>query len=135
MKDDGIAVISTPNKDVSHEKNPFHFKEFSRDEFKHIIKKHFHYCHIIEQANGIASYISSGADQQDKIIVNSKSEPIYFIAFCSQENAVKNLPIKNIASVNPLALNNLLNNIGMRTANKIYSLLIKVPGVKPLIDR
>ena len=134
IKIDGIAIISTPNKNVSHEKNPFHFKEFSRNEFKEIIKKCFNYCHIIEQDNGIVSYIAGGAEQQDKIILNSRSEPIYFIAFCSQEDVVKNLQYSSIASVNSPALNNLLNNIGVRTANKIYSLAIKIPGVKKFLQ-
>ncbi len=43
LKDSGTLIISTPNVEAHsvNEKNPYHFKEFSKDEFVTMLKSHF----------------------------------------------------------------------------------------------
>jgi len=46
LKDDGIIIISTPNKEIvsrgrDKPMNPFHIKEFTRDEFLELMNKYF----------------------------------------------------------------------------------------------
>jgi len=41
LKKDGVLIISTPNKDADNAENPFHYKEFSKDEFVTMLKSHF----------------------------------------------------------------------------------------------
>lgn len=53
LKDDGLLIISTPNKEyfslyTKGKNNPFHYKEFTRKEFKEIISDNF----IFEQMLG-----------------------------------------------------------------------------------
>ncbi|MFA6551250.1 MAG: class I SAM-dependent methyltransferase, partial [Patescibacteria group bacterium] len=55
LKDDGLAIISTPNKEVSKNKNPFHIKELNREEFLEILSKYFDKVYLLEQTNGIAT--------------------------------------------------------------------------------
>lgn len=136
IKDSGLVFISTPNDAVFHTKNPFHFKEYNKNEFADLIKKYFKYYKIFDQANGIASYIK--VDKQNEagkiFIAENKNAPLYFIAVCSNKEII-DLPKDNIVSVNPAALNNLYNNPGLKAVNKIYSLIIKIPGVLKIINR
>jgi ubiquinone/menaquinone biosynthesis C-methylase UbiE len=136
VKDGGTVIISTPNDDVFHAKNPFHFKEYNKDEFGNLLKKYFRYCEIFDQANGIASYIK--IDRQNKngkiFIAENKENPLYFIAVCSNGEII-DLPKDNMASVNPAALHNLYNNPGLKAVNKVYSLIIKIPGVLKIINK
>jgi 2-polyprenyl-3-methyl-5-hydroxy-6-metoxy-1,4-benzoquinol methylase len=137
IKDDGTAIISTPNKDIYQEKNPFHFKEFNKDEFNNLIRRYFKYCYTYKQTNGMASYISMNEEygwSNNKVIFTNKIEPMYFIAVCSHKE-VADFPKENIISINPVALNNLYNNPGLKIVNKIYSLIIKIPGVKKVISK
>jgi len=140
IKDEGLAIISTPNQDVSHEKNPFHFHEFRRNEFESIISKHFKRYKILEQNNGIASCIAPENKLSDRtgeiIITENGCQPIYFIAVCSKSSLSDKLNNNfDIISVNFGSLQNLYNNIGMKIADKIYSIAIKIPGVKKLLGK
>lgn len=55
LKDDGILIISTPNKQYSVFKNhynPYHVKEFYEEEFNDIINKYFKNIATYYQSNG-----------------------------------------------------------------------------------
>ncbi|MFA5318536.1 MAG: class I SAM-dependent methyltransferase [Patescibacteria group bacterium] len=139
LKDDGLAVISTPNKDLSRGRNPFHIKEFNRKEFTEAIKRYFPYCFILEQVNGLATCIKAPAGAEkggyaDKVILNSGDGPVYFIAVCSRQEISGKLPTGTIAGINTKALNKLYNNPGLKIINKIYSIIIKIPGVKKILS-
>ncbi|MBI5119194.1 class I SAM-dependent methyltransferase [Candidatus Poribacteria bacterium] len=41
MRDDGIALIATVNKDATISPNPYHVREFSADEFQTFLRKYF----------------------------------------------------------------------------------------------
>lgn len=62
LKQDGILVMSTPNKeiysDLYHYKNEFHVKEFYHDEFLAFIKLKFKYVRLFNQAFQIASVMT-----------------------------------------------------------------------------
>ena len=135
LKDDGLAVISTPNNEVFGEKNSFHLKEFSRSEFAELIGKYFRYFKIIEQGNGLASFIKGGAGEtkMSKFCDLNNFKPLYFIAVCSPVSFSGQILEKNIISINFSALQNIYNNPGLKIINKIYTLLVKIPGVKKLL--
>lgn len=130
LKDGGLALISTPNKELFGNKNPFHIREFTENEFKDLLEKEFKFVHIIPQRNALASYIDTGSQRQ-KIGISAKTKTSYFIAVCAQKQF--GIQDGTIASLNSLALDNLYDNPGFKLANKIYSLAIKVPGFKKLI--
>lgn len=136
IKDNGMVIISTPNREIFQAKNPFHFKEYSKDEFKNLLKKYFSYCVIFNQDNGIASYIKAdNKSANGKIfITDNKNKPLYFIAICGKQEII-DLPKQNITSINSTALNNLYNNPGLKAVDKIYSLLIKIPGIMKIINK
>lgn len=121
----GLVLISTPNKEIFKQKNPFHIKEFTHNEFEIILKQYFNQVRILNQYNGLASYIQTG--QETKASLSSQGEVMYFIAICGD-----NLPegINGTASVNPAALERWQNNPGWKMVNLIYSLLVKVGILK-----
>jgi ubiquinone/menaquinone biosynthesis C-methylase UbiE len=63
LKDDGIVVISSPDKrtysDIPNYKNPFHVKELYTHEFESLMKKHFEHTLMLYQKSCVASIISS----------------------------------------------------------------------------
>ncbi|MBU0636981.1 class I SAM-dependent methyltransferase [Patescibacteria group bacterium] len=133
VKDDGLVIISTPNKEVSECQNPFHFREYAEKEFDSILKKYFQYCLIIKQYNCIASCLKINNSENGEFVLTNHAKPTFFLAICSKKE-LGNLPICNIASLNPMALNNLYNNVGLKIVNKIYLILIKIPGMKKILE-
>ncbi len=124
IKNNGLIFISTPNKKISKEKNPFHFKEFEKEEFKEILSKYFKSILLLEQNNGIATFIKAPEKRkQSEFLESGAGEPLYFIAVCSNWR----LPDieKNVISVNPSALSRLYNNPALKTTDKIYGLADK----------
>lgn len=131
VKDEGLVLISTPNKAVSGAINPFHFQEFTKHEFEAVLKEHFPHCFVVPQYNAIASFLKINDSDDAKIQMTNEAEPVFFLAVCSK----KELPmpdVRNRMSLNPVALNNLYNNPGLKLADKAYSLACKVPGVTKL---
>lgn len=125
---EGVALISTPNRDVFGQKNPFHVKEFTKEEFVTTLKKYFQTVEILEQRNGLASIITT-EDQQGKLLVQqAHSQPLYFIALCSKQM----LPVvrQGAVSVNVMALHRWESNPGWRMVNTIYSWLQKIKLVR-----
>lgn len=121
-KDEGLVLISTPNKEVFGQKNPFHFKEFGQDEFREILGKYFKFVLLLEQGNGIASFIKAGSKtEKGKLTGADFGQPLYFIAICSQkELRAEEILNENLVSINQKALKNLYNNPGLKIANCLY---------------
>jgi len=132
LKDDGLIVVSTPNREVFGNKNPFHVHEFTKKEFEELLKKYFQYVQIFEQRNGLASSIQISGLEEAKVYFGEKTKPWYYIAFCSNIEIASDLLKKNYLSVNYVALENINNNLGFKLVNRIYSFLIKIPGIKKL---
>lgn len=116
---EGVAFISTPNRDVFGQKNPFHIKEFTKNEFIEELQKHFSFVTVLEQKNGLASVISGSGEQ--KILVQDQSiEALYFIAVCSQREITEK--VDSVASINVTALKRWENNKGWRLLNRLYAM-------------
>lgn len=136
LKEDGIVILSTPNKKVFKERNPYHTREFEKQDFEDILKKYFKHCYIAEQKNALASLVKLSDGKDSKVYLdNNKGEAQYYIAFCANRDIRNELPKINYISINSSALENFYNNPGLKIANKIYSLLIKIPGAKKLFKK
>lgn len=126
---EGVALISTPNRDVFGQKNPFHVKEFTKAEFVTTLKKYFQNVEVLEQKNGLASVITT-EDQTGQLLVQdtTKSQPLYFIAVCAKQA----LPTvkQGVASINVTALRRWEANPGWRIVNSLYGWLQKIKLVK-----
>lgn len=132
VKDDGLVIISTPNVKVSGAKNPFHFKEFEKEEFASALKRYFPNLVMAEQTNAVASFLKISGTKQAEISLTNPGEPSFFVAICSKSPIV--LPVADRVSLNPQALENLYKNPGKVLADKAYTLLSKVPGAKKVFD-
>ncbi len=90
LKDDGLLIISTPNKEVYSDlfnyKNPHHVKEFNTSDFRFFLKSYFEHVKMYYQRFEVASLINSGEESYIKV-VNRDVTPIhnskYLIAVCS----------------------------------------------------
>ncbi len=129
----GQLLISTPNIEVSGNTNPYHLKEYTEDEFENILKKYFKIVKLMKQENGMASMIKVSDNLETSVIMSDSLKPSYFVAICSDNS----LPIidKNFLSLNYKALANIYNNPGFKLMNVVYTVLIKIPGVKKLFGR
>jgi len=121
---EGIFLVSTPNREVFGQKNPYHLHEFTRTEFEETLKKYFKNIFIMEQLNGIASLIKAG--NTGKILFSeTAAKPLYFIAVCSNNSAdLSGLFKQSVVSVNMPALERIRNNPVMKLADKIYSIFL-----------
>lgn len=123
LRPDGLVFISTPNRTLSQEKNPFHTKEFDRKEFASLLKGYFSEVKVFDQKNGLASVIS-GEGQEGTVVVNDQaSEPIYFLAVCSNKALPNNF--KTVTSINVSAHNRRENNPAWKLVNAVYKLFHK----------
>jgi len=131
LKDNGLAIISTPNREVSKNKNPFHIKELNKEEFLAILNKYFSQVYLWEQTNGIATVIAGQNETtgQGLISISAKHPPEYFIALCSSSELPAGLEKNMIVSVNPAALAVIRNNQILKLADKFYPYLVKVSGI------
>jgi ubiquinone/menaquinone biosynthesis C-methylase UbiE len=121
---EGIFLVSTPNREVFGQQNPYHLHEFTRGEFEASLKKYFKNIFILEQANGIASLIKAG--ESGKIYFSQAGAPLYFIAVCSNNDLIlSDLFKESLVSVNPAALERMKNNPVMKFVDKIYSIFNK----------
>lgn len=120
---DGLALISTPNREVFDQQNPFHIKEFSKKELIDLLKRYFKNVVILEQYNALTSIIKVPGGQA-RAMVEEATPAIYFLALASDGELI--LPQSGVASLNQAALLKWQNNLAWRAVNKLYSLLAKV---------
>lgn len=93
IKDDGVLIISTPDKkiytDQSGKVNNFHVKELYKDEFYDLLKSYFNYVTLYGQRfltlSSILPMDSYLAKDGEKIILGDLKEKnsVYIIAICS----------------------------------------------------
>ncbi len=96
LRQDGLFIVSTPNRGVYPEGNPFHTREFTLDEFEEALAGHFRYVKTFSQNDWIASAVFSPeemegsdkpiADQLSlfKAVGKSPSETLYMVSLCSE---------------------------------------------------
>lgn len=104
LKDDGILIISSPDKyyysDLPKFKNQFHVKELYFEEFKNLISLYFTHHTYCFQRFGYNSIINTEKDSSDfyefsgsfeKIDKNPNiSNPVYNLVIASQSPVIKN---------------------------------------------
>ena len=102
LKNDGLFIVSTPNKTVYTDglnyRNPFHVNEFYFDEFDSLLRRYFQDVHFLGQKVYMGSNIWSISSQRkpsykeflvkkgDKELYFSRGHsktPLYFIALAS----------------------------------------------------
>ncbi|MDD5527838.1 MAG: class I SAM-dependent methyltransferase [Patescibacteria group bacterium] len=134
----GFFLVSTPNREVFGQKNPYHLREFTRGEFEAVLKKYFKNIFILEQINGLASLIKAG--NTGNILFSppaggASAKPLYFIAVCGNNNLpLADLFRESVVSVNPAALDRMRSNPAVRLIDNIYSLITKIPGMKKMFE-
>ncbi len=98
MRPDGLALISTPNKaeysDARGYANPFHVKEFYREEFLALLRRHFSQVELGHQrirAGSLICWEGGGARPQEIITrpvperERVPAEAMYFVALCRRD--------------------------------------------------
>ncbi len=95
LKPDGLALISTPNKAVYSDArkyvNPFHLREFYRDDFLDLLRSGFNSVRLLHQQVRAGSLISGddGTARTGEILTGPlpgeercETAPMYFLACC-----------------------------------------------------
>ena len=91
LKKSGLFIVSTPNKLMYPEGNPYHYKEFTYNEFKGLLLKFFPIVDIFYQFYPPSIIISNLSDSEnikevtipDDKIPMQKEEALFFVAVCS----------------------------------------------------
>ena len=98
LKDDGIMVMSTPNKriysDLHNYNNEFHIKEFYHKDFLEFLHEKFQYVKLYNQSFKVFSVIDSCNGEDDDITYYSRnrnynSDGKYYIAVASHKEVDK----------------------------------------------
>ena len=96
LRQDGLFIVSTPNRGIYVEGNPFHTKEFTFAEFEQALAGYFRYVKTLSQDDWIASAVflpeeMEGADKPIasqlslfKAVGKSPSETLYMVSLCSE---------------------------------------------------
>ena len=121
LRETGVLIISTPNREVYQEKNPYHLKEFERNEFETLLKEYFPQCKILDQVNSMTSAIAASDKTTASFKRSNTVTPQYFVAVCSNNKV--NIPEKNFVNSNPKALERLKNNPVMKVSDMIYGMI------------
>ena len=111
LKNDGIFIVSTPNKETYPSGNPYHFNEFTELEFKTFLGKYFSNVIIFYQYYPPSMSICKPNDVMDDLKINffdvtkfqidssnkeynlNNNTGLFFIAICSN-NTVENIDNK-----------------------------------------
>lgn len=88
LKDDGIFIISTPNKriytDKVKSKNIYHEKEFYKDEFLEFLSKYFQYTYVFNQHFRIGYFLEQeGQTTSMKLDSIDSEDARYYVVICS----------------------------------------------------
>lgn len=135
LKKGGVALLSTPNRAVFKNKNPFHNHEFLEEEFVAELKKVFKEVKIFIQRNSFCSIIENNFSQKaaSSTIPSKLSEPLYFIAACSKEEIKDVLPAESIININHKTWAELEKKL--KIIDSLYLKLVKIPGMKKIIEK
>ncbi len=102
LKDDGLFIVSTPNKavytDARHHHSHFHVKELYFDEFRILLRRYFAHTHIFGQrtyagsnmwsihqrkSRGYMEEVVNKGDTEFYLAERTSKEPFFFIALAS----------------------------------------------------
>ena len=111
LKDDGVFIVSTPNKETYPAGNPYHFREFTESEFKSFLGKYFSNVTIFYQYYPSSMAICKPMDVMDDLKINffditkfkidssnkefnlNNTTGLFFIAICSN-STIENIDNK-----------------------------------------
>ncbi len=127
ISDDGLVLVSTPNKDVFGNKNPFHVKELAKVEFEALLKKFFPFVVCFEQENAVCSMLKlAGENSIAKTFVSSSGQALYFLAICSKKK-ISEEDFKGIGYGNASVkvFERMKNNPVLKLSDKIYPLIAR----------
>ena len=110
LRPDGLFVISTPDRatytDLHQQSNPFHVHELDREEFRHLLSRHFQHVTVLTQEVAAGSVMQGldGGHEGELIRVSGTDDwntqfngtPPYLVAFASDA------PLPPIPSVSTL---------------------------------
>jgi glycosyltransferase involved in cell wall biosynthesis/ubiquinone/menaquinone biosynthesis C-methylase UbiE len=136
IKDDGILIISTPNKltysDIPDYHNPFHVKEIYFKDFYDLLKKKFAYVYLFGQrvisgSSIFPNYSNSTNDSCSEFVItyeadhfsfigDDEKKPLYFIAIASKKKLSKKILHKSF-------LTDVSNKVGSVLQNQNSDLL------------
>jgi len=136
LKDNGLLIISTPNKNISIQNNinnPFHVHEYFEEEFIEFLNKYFNNVNIYYQSNLFLNIISNSINKDNYMfpsdfdifstnlfdLQNNNINKDYFIAV-AHNNYKDNINNKISIYEGKDFLNNEFNNIFLQTQNNIY---------------
>jgi len=97
MKNDGMLIMSTPNKNTYPTGNPFHFNEYTETEFRLMLEKYFVNVTIFHQFYPPVMAVSKLGQTEEMLEIDNISQNVgstddstlYFVAVCS-DNALLN---------------------------------------------
>ncbi len=116
LKEEGIFIVSTPNKNTYQDHNTFHINELTPQEFKSLLKLFFKYVYLFDQrfffSNFITpihtdSYLKLNKLSENYVIdkvtsfipENNIENSRYLVAFCSDQE-IKNINNFSLSSLN-----------------------------------
>jgi len=114
LRPGGLLVISTPNKGIYQDDNPFHLKEFTFVEFEADLREHFTNVAILPQDNWITSAVLEPQVMESpdipiangvhlyKGIAKPATETLYLVAICSDAalpNAKQQVTLSDVNQV------------------------------------
>ena len=88
LKEDGVFIISTPNKELYSDRynyhNEFHIKEFYKSEFIEFIRSEFKNIQLYNQYDEVVNIIENTDDTKEALLFkNKKREGKYYIVVAS----------------------------------------------------
>lgn len=104
LKPGGLLVISSPNRSVYPEGNPYHLKEYEFEEFRDFLRSEFTQVRMLGQDNWISSAIFPESHIEDsswqgagpaRMLKASARDPaacLYAVALCSDSDLPGSLP-------------------------------------------
>ncbi|HHI80829.1 MAG TPA: class I SAM-dependent methyltransferase [Planctomycetes bacterium] len=92
LKDDGVLVISSPNRPYYREErgeiNPFHVHEFDLEEFREVLGRHFPYLHFFGENHGRGVFIDDFSSDELRVVSETRDHGLetshFLIAMCSR---------------------------------------------------
>lgn len=120
LKEDGTFIVSTPNKALYPEGNPFHVKEFYRDEFISELRQFFENVKLKEQQTFVDNAIFDEKENYQgngETFNNTKKvEGLYLIAICSKSIPTLSKTFSLLTSANDIVSPSLIKELEERTS-------------------
>lgn len=140
LKDDGVFIVSTPNRKLFNNQNVFHIHEMEYEEFSNLLYSNFKFVTIYYQQFEKNSVISGGGNKTNTVFSTSALEKTnfensaVFIAVCS--NKAVEIPALN--SVLSPGTRDIFNNYDkvIKWGNELDEIIIKQKAdLKYLYDK